>query len=87
MMWWKFRKHKLAVISGIFLILLYLVAMFCEFVAPYVPEDTFIRYKLAPPTKIHLMDTEGNLRFPLSTRSSARAILRHCGISSLKIRK
>jgi peptide/nickel transport system permease protein len=64
MMWWKFRKHKLAVASGIFLIFLYLVAIFCEFVAPYVPEDTFIRYKLAPPTKIHIFDSEGNLRAP-----------------------
>jgi peptide/nickel transport system permease protein len=64
MMWWKFRKHKLAVASGIFLIILYLIAIFCEFVAPYVPEDTFIRYKLAPPTKIHLIDSDGNLRFP-----------------------
>jgi len=64
MMWWKFRKHKLAVASGIFLIILYLIAIFCEFVAPYVPEDTFIRYKLAPPTKIHFVDSDGNLRFP-----------------------
>jgi peptide/nickel transport system permease protein len=64
LMWWKFRKHKMAVISGIFLILLYLVAIFCEFVAPYLPEDTFIRYKLAPPTKIHLFDSQGNLRAP-----------------------
>jgi peptide/nickel transport system permease protein len=64
LMWWKFRKHKMAVISGIFLILLYLVAIFCEFVAPYLPEDTFIRYKLAPPTKIHLFDSQGNLRTP-----------------------
>jgi peptide/nickel transport system permease protein len=64
MMWWKFRKHKMAVASGIFLILLYLVAIFCEFVSPYLPEDVFIRYKLAPPTKIHIMDTEGRLRMP-----------------------
>jgi len=64
MMWWKFRKHKLAVASGIFLIFIYLVAIFCEFVAPYVPDDTFIRYKLAPPTKIHFIDSEGNLRAP-----------------------
>jgi peptide/nickel transport system permease protein len=64
MMWWKFRKHKLAVASGVFLILLYLIAIFCEFVAPYVPEDTFIRYKLAPPTRIHLRDSQGNLRTP-----------------------
>ena len=64
MMWWKFRKHKLAVASGIFLIFIYLVAIFCEFVAPYGPEDTFIRYKLAPPTKIHVVDAQGQWHAP-----------------------
>jgi peptide/nickel transport system permease protein len=64
LMWWKFRKHKMAVGSGIFLILIYIVAVFCEFVAPYDPEETFIRYKLAPPTNIHLIDSQGKLHFP-----------------------
>jgi peptide/nickel transport system permease protein len=62
LMWWKFRKHKAALISGVVLIILYVVAIFCEFVAPYVPEDTFIRYKLSPPSPIHLIDSQGNFR-------------------------
>ena len=62
LMWWKFRKHKAALISGVVLIILYIVAILCEFVAPYVPEDTFIRYKLSPPSPIHLIDSEGNFR-------------------------
>jgi len=64
LMWWKFRKHKLALVSGVFLIFLYLSAIFCEFVAPYGPDDTFIRYKLAPPTRIYLIDQVGKLRAP-----------------------
>jgi peptide/nickel transport system permease protein len=64
LMWWKFRKHKMAVASSVVLIIIYLVAIFCEFVAPYRPDDTFIRYKLAPPTKIHLIDAQGKLRGP-----------------------
>jgi len=64
MMWWKFRKHKMAVVSGIFLIIIYIVAIFCEFIAPYGPDDTFIRYKLATPTRIHLIDTQGKLQRP-----------------------
>lgn len=64
LMWWKFRKHKAALISGVLLILLYLVAILCEFVAPYVPDDTFIRYKLSPPSPIHLIDSEGQFRGP-----------------------
>lgn len=64
LMWWKFRKHKMAVISGVVIIILYLIAIFCEFVAPYDPEQRFAQYKLAPPTKIHIIDDQGNLRMP-----------------------
>ena len=64
LMWWKFRKHKMALISSVILIVMYLGAVFCEFVAPYGPDDTFIRYKLAPPTTIHLLDAQGRLHAP-----------------------
>jgi peptide/nickel transport system permease protein len=64
LMWWKFRKHKMALISAVILIVMYLVALFCEFVAPYGPDDTFIRYKLAPPSTIHLRDAQGKLQAP-----------------------
>jgi len=64
LMWWKFRKHKMALISSVLLIIMYLVAIFCEFVAPYGPDDTFVRYKLAPPTVIRLLDAQGQLHTP-----------------------
>ena len=35
LMWWKFRKHKPAMIGGIVTILVYLVAIFAEFLAPF----------------------------------------------------
>ena len=31
LMWWKFRKHKMAVISGVVLVLMYGLAVFAEF--------------------------------------------------------
>jgi len=64
LMWWKFRKHKLAMFSAVIVLLLYLVALFCEFVGPYDPEQFFPQYKLAPPTKIHLRDAEGKVHRP-----------------------
>ena len=64
LMWWKFRKHKLALISAVWVILIYLIAIFCEFVAPYTSDDTFIKYKLAYPTQIHIRDAQGNFRMP-----------------------
>ena len=64
LMWWKFRKHKMALISGVLIIFLYIVALFCEFFAPYNPEDKFIQYKLAPPSGIHIRDAQGNFHLP-----------------------
>ena len=54
LMWWRFLKHKMAVISAVIVILLYLIAAFAEFVAPYDPETSFVKYKLAPPSNIHI---------------------------------
>jgi peptide/nickel transport system permease protein len=64
LMWWKFRRHKMAMISGGIVTLLYLIAVFCEAVAPYNPEDYFIKYKGTPPTKIHIRDAEGRFHLP-----------------------
>ena len=54
LIWWKFRKHKMAMVSGVIILIFYLAALFAEFVGPYDPEQFFPKYKLAPPTKIHL---------------------------------
>ena len=64
LMWWKFRRHKMALVSAVVVILLYLVAIFCEAVAPYDPEQYFLKYKNAPPTKIHIRDAEGRFHLP-----------------------
>ena len=64
LMWWRFLKHRMAVISAVIVLLFYLVGAFCEVVAPYDPEESFIKYKLAPPSRVHIFDTEGNLQRP-----------------------
>jgi peptide/nickel transport system permease protein len=63
-MWWRFRKHRMALISGVLVIILYLIAAFAEFVAPYNPEQSFVQYKFVPPMKIHVIDAEGKLQRP-----------------------
>lgn len=35
LMWWKFRKHRLAVISAVLIVVIYAMAAFAEFLAPY----------------------------------------------------
>jgi len=64
LMWWKFRKHKMALLGAAILIVFYLIGAFCEFVAPYAPEAYFVRYKMAPPTPIRIFDATGKLHAP-----------------------
>jgi peptide/nickel transport system permease protein len=58
LMWWQFRRHRLAMASLIVLVLIYLVAAFCEFVAPFDPLAFTPRYTYAPPQRIHLLDRD-----------------------------
>ena len=64
LMWWRFRKHKMALVSGVVLIILYFIALCCEFVAPYEPNEASIRFKQVPPTAIHIRDAEGQFHWP-----------------------
>ena len=54
MMWWKLRRHRLAVISGVLLLLFYLSVLVCEVVAPYNLHSRHARHIYAPPQGIHL---------------------------------
>ncbi len=59
LVWWKFRKHKLALISSVIVILIYLVALFVEFLTPFPPSQTNSKYLFAPPQKLYLFDDQG----------------------------
>lgn len=52
LVWWKFRKHKMAMASGIILTLIYLVALFADFLAPFDPTLTNSNYLYVPPQGI-----------------------------------
>jgi peptide/nickel transport system permease protein len=53
--WWKFRRHKLALASLVIVVLLYLVAAFAEFLAPFPPDLSNSRFTYAPRQPIHLL--------------------------------
>lgn len=56
LMWWKFKKHKVALASAVVLLFFYFVALFCEFLSPNLPEARFTEYKNSPPQYIHFVD-------------------------------
>ena len=55
LVWWKFRKHKMALVAGVVLALMYFIAAFCEFLSPYLPGTRFPDYLYAPPQRLRLL--------------------------------
>ncbi|MFD2081382.1 peptide/nickel transport system permease protein [Actinopolymorpha cephalotaxi] len=62
LIWWRFRKNRLAVAGAVALGLIYLLAAFCEFWAPATPDTYRATYSYAPPQRIHV-SFQGGLHF------------------------
>src|SRR5438552_10092245 len=60
LMWWRFRKHKLALVSTGLVILFYLVVAFADFLAYADPAASEAQRSLIAPQALHLAD-EGRL--------------------------
>lgn len=58
LMWWRFRKHKLAVVSLCILVFAYLTIAFAEFTAPYDPYEITEIATMRPPQPVHLFDED-----------------------------
>ena len=63
LMWWKFKKHRLALAAVAILALFYLVAICAEFIAPYTP-TTDSQYLFVPPSKVHFSAAGEGLQRP-----------------------
>ena len=61
LMWWRFRKHKLAVGGTLVLIAFYVVAIFADFFAYADPQESDAQRSLMAPQPIHWID-EGRFR-------------------------
>jgi len=56
-------KNRPAFYSLFFLVFLYVVALFADFIAPYPYDVQFRHYPYHPPTPIHFFDEKGNFHF------------------------
>lgn len=54
LMWWKFRANRLALISGVVLLLCFALIPFTELLAPYAPGTRNASVIYAPPQRLHL---------------------------------
>ena len=64
LVWWKFRRHKLAQIAMVVLGLFYVVVIFAEFISPYDPQKRFQEFSTLPPSKVHFVDAQGGFHLP-----------------------
>jgi peptide/nickel transport system permease protein len=56
LMWWRFRKHKLAMVSGIIVIGFYLAALGADFLAYADPNTSEAQRSLMPPQPLYFFD-------------------------------
>jgi peptide/nickel transport system permease protein len=54
MMWWRFRRHRVAVAAGAILLLLYASILVSEILAPYNLQTRNVDFIFAPPQQLHL---------------------------------
>jgi peptide/nickel transport system permease protein len=62
LIWWRFSRHKVALFAAGVIILLYLGAIFADFISPYDMDRRFEGYQAAPPTAIHLIRPDGGIQ-------------------------
>ncbi|MFI4982424.1 MAG: ABC transporter permease, partial [Nevskiales bacterium] len=60
--WWRFRKHKLAVVSGVIVLVFYFVAFGADFLATTDPQATDARTSYIGPQPVHLFEDDGSFR-------------------------
>jgi peptide/nickel transport system permease protein len=83
-MWWKFRRHRIAVIAGLILAVFYASTLISEFIAPYNLHTRDTRHIYAPPQRLHLFH-EGSWVGPFvygySTRLNLETLKREYAVN------
>ncbi len=87
LMWWKFRQHRVAVWSGLFLAILYTSIFFAEFLSPYNMTKRHVKHIYAPPQGIHLFhkgEFIGPFSYPYKVRRNMETLQREFTINDKK---
>jgi len=63
LVWRRFRKSKPAIVGGIMIIGLAILAIFSDFFSPYDPLELNMSGSFTPPQKIHFFDVNGKFHF------------------------
>lgn len=60
LVWWSFRRHRLAMAGLVVTVVFYTVALFADFLAPYPADHFDPDYTYAPPQQLHVVDMSGD---------------------------
>ncbi len=63
LMWWKFRKHRLALVGTAVLGVFLFIALFAEFLAPYATGNRSPEYLYGPPQTLHFVNADGKFQW------------------------
>lgn len=69
LVWRRFRRHRLALLGLNVLVCFYVVAVFADFFAPYDKRAKFRHYETSPPSRLHIVSSEGRLTWPFVYRT------------------
>ena len=61
LMWRKFRRHRLAIVGGVTVLLFYAAGICAGFLSPNDPQQRFAKLKDHPPMRLRLVDADGRL--------------------------
>jgi peptide/nickel transport system permease protein len=64
LMWWKFRKHRLALVGTAILAVFTFIALFAEFLAPYDAATRTPDYLNGRPQQLHFRNPDGSFAWP-----------------------
>jgi peptide/nickel transport system permease protein len=69
LMWWKFRKHRLALWSGVLVLTIYVIALLAPVIVPKDPNAYNAAYAYTPPMNVDFFsqDADGNRTFGFHT--------------------
>jgi peptide/nickel transport system permease protein len=63
LVWWRFKKHRLALISGFIMIFIVSIAMFPDFYSTLPPHETDQFRAFIPPQRLHFFGPDGQLLY------------------------
>ena len=87
LVWWRFRKHKLAMVGLVVTLLMYLIAVFCEFSAPTTRDAHHANYAYAPPQWVHVSVSSSPHLFAYALQDRPSIPTRWSGSSSSTSRR